>query len=151
MKKRPFQRVGYVVKGIFDVRKWSDYDRVKSYTKYIGDAVKKLFIPQKVNKNVSFEEAMAAAKMTNASLNIQQKALLRLSIIMCIFAAGFFGYAIYHMFYGSLRAVIISLVVMCIALTLGFRYHFWYFQIKNRKLGCTFSDWYHQGLRGKTK
>lgn len=151
MKKHPFSRMSHVVKSIFDVRRWSDYDRVKTYTTYLMDGVKKLFVPQKAASDVSFEEAMALMKISEADLKKQQGALYRLSVFMCVLAAGFFFYAVYHLFYGAFRAVAISLIVMCMALTLGFRYHFWYFQMKQRKLGCTFSEWYRQGLRGKTK
>ena len=38
-----------------------------------------------------------------------------------------------------------------IALVLAFRYHFWYFQMKQHKLGCTFNEWYRQGLLGEKK
>lgn len=151
MKKHPFSRLSHVVNSIFDVRRWSDYDRVKTYTTYLMDGVKKLFVPQKAVSDVSFEEAMALMKISEADLKKQQGALYRLSVFMCVLAAGFFLYAVYHLFYGTFRAVAISLIVMCMALTLGFRYHFWYFQIKQRKLGCTFGEWYRQGLRGKTK
>jgi intracellular multiplication protein IcmV len=52
---------------------------------------------------------------------------------------------------GSIKAFIVSLVVTLIALILAYRYHFWYFQMKQRKLGCTFSEWYKQGLFGEKK
>jgi intracellular multiplication protein IcmV len=53
----------------------------------------------------------------------------------------------YQLFYGSYQAAIVSFIILWIALVLAFRYHFWYFQIKNRKLGCTVYEWY-RGLLG---
>lgn len=151
MKKRPFSRISLVFGNIFAFRKWFDYDRLKTYSSYFMTGIKKLFIPKSAQATVSFDEAMASQNMNEADLKKQEFALHRLSRIMCLFAFCFLTYAGYQLVYGSIRAVIISLIVMCVALTLGFRYHFWYFQIKNRKLGCTFHDWYNQGLRGKTK
>ena len=68
---------------------------------------------------------------------------------MLLSACLIFVYAGYQFFYGSIKAFIVSLVVMLIALVLAFRYHFWYFQIKQRKLGCTFNEWYRRINRGE--
>jgi len=41
---------------------------------------------------------------------------------------------------------------MVVALTLyvltqAFRYHFWLFQLRNRKLGCTLSEWWNARVK----
>ncbi|QRN02861.1 type IV secretion protein IcmV [Legionella sp. MW5194] len=150
MKKESPSRIVTVLKNIFNVRKWSDFDRMKSFTLYLGDGFKRLFVPQKTTgSGESFKMAMAKYNLSEKDLVAQQKALFRLSILMFIAAILVFSYAVYHVIYGSISAVIISLVVMLIALTLAFRYHFWYYQIKVRKLGCTFREWFRQGLMGE--
>jgi len=43
-----------------------------------------------------------------------------------------------------------SLLVLCFCLfiaALCFRYHFWWFQVKKRKLGCTFEEWKESTLK----
>ncbi|HAU1881722.1 TPA: type IV secretion protein IcmV, partial [Legionella pneumophila] len=97
----------------------------------------------------SFDEAVKKLKLNEADLIIKQKALFRLSVIMVIAALMLLIYTGYQLFYGSWKATIISLVVVMIALVLAFRYHFWYYQIKQRKLGCTVKEWYRQGLLGE--
>ena len=62
-----------------------------------------------------------------------------------------FLYFLYNLFYGRYAAVLLSSIVMLLALVIAFRYHFWYFQIQQRKLGCTLSDWFWQGLMGVSK
>lgn len=149
MKKNVGSRVGAVIAGIFNVRAWFDWDRIKSFTLFLMDGFKKLFIVQEQLQADSFSEAQKQFKLTDADLLLKQKALWRLSMLMVTIALLIFGYSIYHFIYGTLRAGLVSLVVMMIAWVLAFRYHFWYFQIKKQKLGCTFNEWYRQGLLGE--
>ncbi|HBD9373371.1 TPA: type IVB secretion system protein IcmV [Legionella pneumophila] len=134
---------------MINVRKWFDWDRMRSLTLYLVNGIKRLFIPQEPTHVESFDEAARKLKLSEADLVIKQKALLRLSIIMVIAAFMIFIYTGYQFLYGSWKATIISLVVVMIALVLAFRYHFWYYQIKQRKLGCTVKEWYRQGLLGE--
>lgn len=148
MKNQSGSRIVNVVKSIFNVRRWSDFDRMKAFTVYLGDGFKKMFVPQRQQGGQTFEEAMSKYHLTEADLIQQQKALYRLSILMCAAAFLIFSYAVFNIFYGSIIAMLISLVVTLIALSLAFRYHFWYYQIKVRKLGCSFKEWYRQGFLG---
>ncbi|HAT7073822.1 TPA: type IV secretion protein IcmV [Legionella pneumophila] len=149
MKKKSGSRIVRVITRIINVRKWVDWDRMKSFTLYLVNGVKRLFVPQEPTHVESFDEAVKKLKLNEADLIIKQKALFRLSVIMVIAAFMLLIYTGYQLFYGSWKATIISLVVVMIALVLAFRYHFWYYQIKQRKLGCTVKEWYRQGLLGE--
>ena len=149
MKKMADTRIAKTIKNIFNVRKWSDYDRVKSFTFYLWSGFRRLFVPQQPTvSNESFKAAVKEYQLTDKELIAKQNALYRLSILMLTLAILILAYASYQAIYGSFHAMILSIVVMIVALTLGFRYHFWYFQIKKRKLGCTFKEWFRQGLMG---
>lgn len=149
MKNKSGSRIVKVIKRVINIRTWSDWDRIKSFTSYLVNGFKRLFVPQKAVTTESFEAAMARMNISEADLNSKQKALYRLSQVMISTAILLFVYAGYQVFYGSLKATVVSLVVTMIALVLAFRYHFWYFQIKHRKLGCSFLEWYRQGLLGE--
>lgn len=150
MKKQKGSRTVNVLKNIFDVRTWSDYDRLKSFTLYLVNGFKKMFVPQQSEgKSNTFTDAVTRMHLAETDLAIKQKALLRLSLLMCAIGLAIIVYSAYHFIYGSYRAAIVSLVVSMIAWVLAFRYHFWYFQIKERKLGCSFMEWFKQGLLGE--
>lgn len=149
MKKKSGSRIVRVLSRIFQVRTWFDWERVKGFTLYLGNGIKRLFIPQQVTKVESFDAAMTRLRISNADLLLKQKALFRLSMVMVCAASLILIYAGYHLYHGAYKATIISLVVMLIALVLAFRYHFWYFQIKQRKLGCSFQEWFQHGLMGE--
>ena len=148
MKKKTGSRTIQLFGRIFNVRSWLDFDRMKSFTGYLGTGFKKMFVPQEPEAKESFEEALVRQNINEKDLKSKQSALYRLSLLMCGTAVIIFAYGIYHLFYGGYKATIISLSVALIALALAFRYHFWYFQIRERKLGCTLKEWYRKGLIG---
>lgn len=149
MKKKILPRTIGVIKSIFNFRAWIDWDRIKAFTLYLLLGFKKFFVPQKREVVEDFKEAKARLNLSNEELAAKQKALYRMSLLMIGFALFVAMYGFYHLYLGSLRAFVLSLIVMMIALVLAFRYHFWYFQIKKGKLGCSLLEWYREGLLGE--
>ena len=148
MKIKKPSRILIALKSIFNFRSWLDWDRVKEFTSYLFNAFKKFFVPQRNQTGETFEAAKKRLKLTDNDLLSRQKGLLRLSILMMCLSVLVFGYSVYLFTRGGYQGGIVGLVVMLIALVLTFRYHFWYFQIKERKLGCTIQEWFNHGLRG---
>ncbi|OGV44115.1 MAG: type IV secretion protein IcmV [Legionellales bacterium RIFCSPHIGHO2_12_FULL_42_9] len=149
MKKPSHSGFKKVVISAFDFRKWSDFERMKGFTLYLENGIKNLFIPRQQAAKQTFDEALQQYNVNEKDLLKKQNGLLRLSLFMCIVALGFLFYAIYLALFGSWHATLLSIVIMLLALTMAFRYHFWYFQIKQRKLGCTFQEWFQRGFLGK--
>lgn len=151
MKKKKHNRTMHTLKSIFNVREWMDYDRLKSFSKFLSQGAKTMFVPQsseKKEKTISFAAMAKQMNLTDDMLKARSQALYRLSLLMCFLATCIAIYCAYHIFLGNIAAAILSFIVMLIALSLACRYHFWYFQIKKRKLGCTFKEWYREGLLG---
>lgn len=141
-----------LIKSIINVREWIDFDRISSFALYIKTGIRKMTVPDPVivkNKKSNFSDAVKSLNLSEAQLLTQQKGLLRLSIIMVLAAVALTIYFFYHLFHFNIWACLISLVLVSLALALAFRYHFWYFQIKEGKLGCTFTEWYNEGLLGR--
>jgi len=149
---------------IFQLKAWADWDRVKSGASFVVAQIKKYFVPNTAPRFKSsatssdanllreaFDKAQSAQKLSDADMVAREKSLRRLSQFMLGIAALVFIYFLYHLIFGSLAGAILTFAVVCIALAFSFRYHFWYFQIRERKLGCTFSEWYREGLRGGSK
>jgi intracellular multiplication protein IcmV len=140
------------IKQIFNVRVWSDADRVKSYAYYIMNTVKLLFIPQAPKMEIeTFKEAQQRLNLTDEQLELRKNALYRLSLVMFAFGTCVFFYAIYQLLYGRIPGLVLTLAIMSVVFVLGFRYHFWYFQIKEKRLGCTLAEWFKHGLLGEKR
>jgi intracellular multiplication protein IcmV len=134
----------------FNPRLWSDWDRSKSITQFFLDMVERFFVLRRHSKKKSESFAKVAAKFDVDEKALQAKALglKRLSYSLVIMALFLFLYCLYQLFFGSLKSAVISLVEMGIALVLAFRYHFWHFQIQQRKLGCSVKDWFKNSFTG---
>lgn len=148
MKKNSKSRLGRIIKGLFKVRDWLDWERVKVFGVYLKSVFKTLFVPNTAVETESFALAQKRLKLSDSGLLERQAALLRLSIILVSMAFALFIYTVYLFYSASIKGGGVSFVLMLIALVLAFRYHFWYFQMKERKLGCTIKEWFKQGLMG---
>lgn len=147
--KKKGSRIKRLFKRLLNVRYWFDFDRVKDISRYFIATFKKFFVPSKQEASESFSQAMARLQLTEADILMRQSALLRLVYLMLMFAGLAFAYACYLLWQHAWHSGGFTFVVLGLALTLAFRYHFWYFQIKQRKLGCSFQEWFHQGLLGR--
>ena len=148
MKNKSGSRTKRLFNRLFNVRSWIDYDRTRSGLRYLVSVGSTYLVPGKSTKTESFDAAVARLKLSEDVLREREKGLLRLSLIMVGMAFLIFCYTMYQLFYAHYLAVLVSTVVMCLALVLAFRYHFWYFQIKQHKLGCSISEWFSQGIMG---
>jgi len=140
-----------VAKPFIDVPTWIGYKQIAEGARGIANSVKSLFIPQKADKAESFEEAMVRLKLTEADLVQRQKEFQRLVIILTIVGFGVLGYTFYLFWVGSLTGGIASLALTVLVFSYSFRYHFWLFQIRQRKLGCTLREWLDSGFMGGKK
>ena len=151
MKSTPKTRVVSLFNRIFKIRYWSDAERVKGFFGYIQTLFQRLFVIQPTQSKESFAQAQARLKLTDEALLIKQQSLLRLSVLMCVFAVAMLGYTLYQCFYGYFFSVLLSFIVSLLAFAFAFRYHFWYFQIKQQTLGCSLRMLFQQGLLGRKR
>lgn len=122
----------------------------KSYSSLASDA-KEMFTHDK-NKHVTketFEEAIARYNLTEEDIASRKKNLLVSSLFYAGIAVALFCYTLYLLFSGVLLGSFIGLVLTAMALGLGFRDHFWYTQIKQRRLGLSVREWFDYSFRGK--
>lgn len=150
MKKITETRIAGMAKSFVDVRKWSDFDRLATFFLYIVHAIQNVFsAPAQEGGADSFNTVVQRYHLTDERIAAKEKAFFRIALSMSFIGCLGVIYVVYMFFYGSWRAVMLSLVVDALAWVLAFRYHFWYFQVKTRKLGVTFKEWYRSGLMGR--
>lgn len=147
MKKRHYSNTRRIFKTVFNLRGLIDFDRTKNTLAQILDLGKIYFIPMKQQEKASFETEKSRLNLTDDELSAKQRSLFRLSILMLCVAVIVFFYALYQFLYGTILGAIPSCTIFGVALALSFRYHFWYYQIKERKLGCTFEDWRKRNVK----
>ncbi|MDF1827278.1 MAG: type IVB secretion system protein IcmV [Legionellaceae bacterium] len=139
-------RITSLFNRIFKFKYWSDAERVQSFFDYIKNLFQRLFTVQTQEAKESFKKVQSRLHLTDEALEEQKRSLFRLSILMCVFGLCMLGYTIHQVFNGYFFAIVLSLIVSCLAFAFAFRYHFWYFQISQKKLGCSVRTWFNQGL-----
>lgn len=127
----------------FRVSKWLDYDMLKRSTTKIVDITRATFSPEQAERTETFEQAMERLNLTEAELQQRLTEFSRLLVVYLIIAALIFSYSVWIAFsYKNIMGFFMGFCITLFALTHAFRYHFWIYQIKNRKLGCSLREWF---------
>lgn len=129
-----------VIKPFINVPKWIGYSQLKTSTRGIKDIVKGLFIPAQPTRQEAFAEAIVRLGLTEADIEQRKKEFSRLQWTFLIIGLVIFSYGIYLFSEGSFKGGIASVAITLVPLAQAFRYHFWLFQLRQRKLGCTFRE-----------
>ncbi len=130
-------------KTFFNPLGWLNYNEIKSYTKIIWANLRGISTVPEAERTETFNQAMQRFGATDADIKQLSETYLLYTIFLVIFAAlAFAGAFVFLIAYGKLAAFILALVCSGILLCYAFRFHFWHFQIKHRKLGCTLAEWW---------
>jgi len=145
-----FSGVKKVITPLVNVPRWMNLKDISVIGGMIVGVAKTLFIPEKTTVTESFEDALIRLRLTEADIEARRKEFRRLVVFFSLITLALLAYDIYQFSQGHIRAGILVSVLTSIALVQVFRYHFWLFQIKQRKLGCTVREWFWTGLLGKS-
>ncbi len=125
----------------FRVDRWLDWEGLRKSSLYFWYHGKRLFKPKPPADPESFEEAVERLNLTSEALTTQKKRYQYLSFLFLAMAIAIFVYATFITTLGNWRGAILSFALAVYALSQAFRFHFWYFQITQKKLGCAPSEW----------
>ena len=98
----------------------------------------------------TFEQAVARFNLSEADLQQRQSAFGRLALVYLFVAGCLIIYAAYLWYKHDYLSVLMTLVLVLVAASFAFKEHFWYVQMRQRRLGLTPKDWF-LFLIGKTK
>lgn len=146
-----FGRIKKIIKPLVDVPKWIGYRQLVQTNRSLFSFAKKFFIPEKTTTEESFAEALTRLTITEADLSQRVKEFTRLLWVWIALLTICIAYSLHLLSESALRGFFPCLGLSAVILTQVFRYHFWIFQIKHRRLGCTFREWFSHFLSGKKK
>jgi intracellular multiplication protein IcmV len=152
---KPFKFMGKVFKPFVNFPLWMGWKQIGSSSRDLKNLAKAVF-RIKLEKNEekkpateTFEQTMARLNIDEEKLKERQKQFLKLTLFYFALGLALLSYTIHlfittHFFLASFVTLILSVLMF----TYAYRQHFWYFQIKSRKLGRTFKDWVAFTLKG---
>ena len=121
---------------------------LKNSTVMIFDTVSSFFKKRAVRKE-TFAQASQRLQLSDEDLKERAFGLKREIFIYSLSAILILIYAIYLGISGdSLFSITITLLVSGSLATCAFRSHFWLFQLRQKKLGCTMKEWLDSTVKG---
>lgn len=138
---------------VFSPSQWMGYDSLRQNGLLIGRIFRRSMGQDKTKKlqGLSFEQCKAHFNLTDADIEIKMKNMLQILWFCLILAALCLAYSIYLFIAAKVLAGFVTLILMGVMLSYAFREHFNYFQMKQRRLGCTFKQWLNFVLEGHKK
>jgi intracellular multiplication protein IcmV len=105
------------------------------------EMVKGLFTAQRPARVETFAEAVKRLRLTEQDLAATYRNYLIFTGVFLLLGFATIGFGVYLLLAHTVFGAILSLPTAGLFFVNAFRYHFWAFQIKHRKLGCTFAEW----------
>lgn len=130
---------------MFNVSRWIAWGSIVGSTKIIWGIARDVFAGSQKSKEViseTFEEAVQRLALTEEDIKQRQKTFLRNAIAFFIISLLLFAYTIYLLLSFYLLATLVNLLLTTLVLVYAYREHFWYTQMKYRKLGLNFKMWW---------
>ena len=134
-------------KTFFDPAGWLGANELSGYNRVIKDTLKTTFSTPRPEREETFDAALQRLNVTEADLQKTAELYRIYTFFFLLLSVGSFLTGFYYLFeYGTVAGWILALVVSALFAAQTFRFDFWYFQIKHRKLGCTFQEWWSSKL-----
>lgn len=131
------------ISGMFDVKGWLGFSALKDGAQFMGGIVSTMLNSDAMKKQPeeSFDDAIARLNLTPDQLQELQRGYQRNFYIFLTIGILFAIYTIYLSINLHFTASIIAFVLTMMMFTYSYIVSFWAFQIKHKKLGCTFKEW----------
>ena len=120
---------------------------LKGTAQLARDMAKDAFTQDEAARKETFAEAARRFKLSGTDVDQRHRRFLQMAGLFLLASLLCFAYSIYLAFQGGIMAFILGFAVSCLGLAYAFRYHFWAFQLKNKKLGCTLQEWWNSEIK----
>lgn len=131
------------VKANTNVKGWSGWDVVKNNAGVVASLAEDLKAPKNNTAplQVTFEEAMKKYGLTEADVKKNMKYHFLTAWLCFGLSVAAFLWTFHLLWKGMFLSGLVSLSLSALMASYGFREHFFYFEMKQRKLNCTVSEW----------
>lgn len=126
---------------------WVDLDSIITQNKTIWSIFKSVITPLAAGEAETFEEVVNRNGLTEKDIHdgmITYRTLAFVFVVLASCCLFYMGYLVVK--YGAFVSAILALAVAGLFFSQAFKYDFWAFQMRQRKLGLTVADWKQQYL-----
>ncbi len=141
------RRVAKTKTSVSNAVEWGIFTSVLGMCK---DIILTIFMPWKKESRgpaETYEDAMIRMRLSEADINDRKKMFFQQTVIYVVVGLAVIAYGVYLAFQKEILSMILAFTVAALAISYAFRSHFWLFQLKQKKLGCTFKEYLDSSLR----
>lgn len=135
------QKVGKGLKSLVDFPRWMGWLQIKDSAKEVQNLAKIVMSPETAKHKETFEEAVKRLNLTDQEIKRQTNRHFAMFLIFLIMTLVLMAYSIYLLINHHYQGFLLGTFVGVLSSSFAFREHFYYFQMKTRRLGCTLKDW----------
>lgn len=134
-------------KTFFNPAAWIGYQSLKQHTLLMYGVLKTLFTKEKPLRTETFEQAMQRFKLHEKDIDSMSTDYRVYAGVLFLLGVSSVSYCVYLLIHHTqVLGFIMGISASALFFAQAFRYDFWAFQLKQRKLGCTFNEWRNDWL-----
>lgn len=146
-----FSRTRKFIKPFVDFPRWLNISELKRNNKTLYGFAKDIAKPElpPVHQE-TFEQAMVRLQLTEKDVLVRRAFFLRMTMVYVLIIAALVAYVIYLWTVdASILSISMLFSLLLVAAALAFKQHFWFIQMKSRRLGLSFGDWVQYTFKGR--
>jgi intracellular multiplication protein IcmV len=129
---------------------WLGVDGIKSTFSAVVALVIGVFRRPEVGEPETFEEAMQRREVTEDDIKSMITNYLTYAYLFVCCGVATVVFAFYLLFFHfTLSGWLLAMASSALFFAQAFKFHFWAFQLQQRKLGCTFAEWKQSLFKNK--
>ncbi len=129
------------IRSRFNFTRWMGVADLKHNARSLKAMVNTMMTVAEPEFEETFEEAMARLNLSPEDVAARKKQFFMLALVYSILALCVLLYAIHLLWMRHFLSAFMCLPVLSVLLAFCFREHFWYTQLKHKRLGFTFKEW----------
>ncbi|MCF6767644.1 hypothetical protein L3V86_04615 [Thiotrichales bacterium 19S11-10] len=123
-------------------KRMTNYEGIKRQQSYLMRLFNLLFRVKKSEDACEYED-LSSMGITDEKIRKSVAAFTRFYRFFFVIGLAILIYAMYLILVNSFYAAIVALPLSLVCFANAFKYHFWVFQVKKKKLGCSVGEWFH--------
>lgn len=132
----------------FQFSRWIGLKNIKHNAASIRGLFNDLTKVEQPEVTETFEQAVTRLQLSSEDITNKTMFFLKLALLYLFFAVCIFIYGILLYNTGDLIGAIMCLPIFAVLCSFCFREHFWYTQMKQKRLGITAREWLDHLLKG---
>lgn len=129
-------------KRFFDIPRWIGAEHIGSQFRNIRALMHALTTTPTPEREETYEEAMVRMNLSAEDMDKRKQTLFIMSMVYVALGSLVIAYAIFLFCHEKWMATVMCIPITSVLFSFAFREHFWYIQLKHKRLGFTFKEWW---------